>query len=144
MPHETANRGAARCRYFGKGTGSGRHVPCPRTTSAISQVRSKPYYTLELTVVEPQRLGGSAISSRIYCNPRALWKLNWFLRDFGYDRELLDENEVDERRLVGLVGVIKISNVVYDNMALTRFDGFAPEDRWNELSPSHNLDQQAS
>src|SRR5438552_584765 len=104
----------------------------------------KPYYTLELRVVEPQRLSGSAISSRIYCNPRALWKLNWFLRDFGYDRELLDEDEVDERRLVGLVGVIKISNVVYDNMALTRFDGFAPEDRWNELSPSHNLDQQAS
>lgn len=104
----------------------------------------KPYYSVALTIVEPQRLSGSAISSRIYCNPRALWKLNWFLRDFGYDRELLEEDEVDERRLIGLVGIVKISNVIYDNMALTRFDGFAPADRWSELSPSHNLDQQAS
>ena len=104
----------------------------------------KPYYDVALTIVEPQRLSGSGISSRIYCNPRALWKLNWFLRDFGYDRELLEEDEVDERRLIGLVGIVKISNVIYDNMALTRLDGFAPADRWNELSPSHNLDQQAS
>jgi hypothetical protein len=25
--------------------------------------------------------------SRLYCNPKALWKLNSFLRDFGYDTQ---------------------------------------------------------
>ena len=104
----------------------------------------KPYYNMALTVVKPKRWSGSAISSRIYCNRKALWKLNWFLRDFGYDAELLEDDEVDEVRLIGLKGVVKISNVVYDNMALTRLDGFAVADRWSELSPSHNPDQQAS
>jgi hypothetical protein len=38
-------------------------------------------------------------SSRLYCTPKALWKLNWFLRDFGYDNELLDRTEVDDKLL---------------------------------------------
>jgi hypothetical protein len=104
----------------------------------------KPYYSLGLAVVEPQRWSGSAISSRIYCNRKALWRLNWFLRDFGYDLEQLEDDEVDEIRLIGLKGVIKISNVLYDNMALIRIDGFAPAAKWAELSPSQYLDQQAS
>ena len=103
----------------------------------------KPYYTVALAVLEPRRFAGNIVSSRIYCNPKALWKLNWFLRDFGYDAELLGRDEMDERQLVGLQGVVKISNVVYDGMALLRFDGFAPAGRWEELSPA-NLDKQAS
>ena len=103
----------------------------------------KPYYTVALAVVEPRRFAGEVVSSRIYCNPKALWKLNWFLRDFGYDAELLSRDEVDERQLVGLQGVVKISNVVYDGMSLLRFAGFAPASRWEELSPA-NLDKQGS
>ena len=103
----------------------------------------KPYYTVALAVMEPRRFAGNIVSSRIYCNPKALWKLNWFLSDFGYDAELLGRDEVDERQLVGLRGVVKISNVVYDGMPLLRFDGFAPVSRWEELSPA-NLDKQAS
>ncbi len=34
-----------------------------------------------------------------------LWKLNWFLRDFGYDTDLLGRDEIDERALVGLRGI---------------------------------------
>jgi hypothetical protein len=103
----------------------------------------KPYYIVALTVVEPCRFAGNVLSSRVYCNPKALWKLSWFLRDFGYDVELLDRDEVDERRLVGLQGVVKVSHVVYDGIPLVRFDGFAPASRWEELSPA-NLDVQAS
>ena len=103
----------------------------------------KPYYTVALAVVEPRRFAGEVVSSRIYCNPKALWKLNWFLRDFGYDAELLSRDEVDERQLAGLQGVVKISNVVYDGISLLRFDGFAPASRWEELSPA-NLDKQVS
>jgi hypothetical protein len=45
----------------------------------------KPYYALTLTILEPGRFSDHVISSRLYCNPKALWKFNWFLRDFGYD-----------------------------------------------------------
>src|SRR5881394_911319 len=69
----------------------------------------KPYYTLTLAILEPSRFASQVISSRLYCSPKALWKLNWFLRDFGYDTELLDRDEVDEIRLAGLRGVVKIS-----------------------------------
>jgi hypothetical protein len=99
----------------------------------------KPYYTLTLAILEPDRFSGRILTSRIYCNPKALWKLNWFLRDFGYDIELLGRDEVDETQLVGLKGVVKISQIVFSGASLLRLDGFAPAGRWEELSPS-NLD----
>jgi hypothetical protein len=99
----------------------------------------KPYYTLALAVLEPSRFAGHVVSSRLYCTPKALWKLNWFLRDFGYDTELLGRDEVDETQLVGLKGVVKISHIVLNASYLIRLDGFAPAGRWEELSPS-NLD----
>jgi hypothetical protein len=99
----------------------------------------KPYYTLNLAILEPSRFSGGTLSSRLYCNPKALWKLNWFLRDFGYDTELLGRDEVDETQLVGLKGVVKISHIVFNGASLIRLDGFAPASRWEELSPA-NLD----
>jgi len=99
----------------------------------------KPYYTLALNILEPSRFADNVISSRLYCNPRALWKLNWFLRDFGHDTELLGRDEVDETHLIGLKGVVKISHIVFNGASLLRLDGFAPVGRWEELSPA-NLD----
>ena len=61
----------------------------------------KPYYAPLFSVIEPKSLAGSTFCARLYCSPKALWKLNWFLRDFGYDVELLARNEIDERSLVG-------------------------------------------
>jgi len=99
----------------------------------------KPYYILVLAILEPTRFAGRNLSSRLYCSPKALWKLNWFLRDFGYDSELLGRDEVDEKQLVGLKGVVKISHMVFNGTSLLRLDGFAPAARWEELSPA-NLD----
>ena len=99
----------------------------------------KPYYTITLAILEPDRFSGQVISSRLYCSPKALWKLNWFLRDFGYDTELLGRDEVDETQLVGLKGVVKISRIVFNGASLLRLDGFASAGRWQELSPV-NLD----
>jgi hypothetical protein len=96
----------------------------------------KPYYALTLAILEPCHFSGHILSSRLYCSPKALWKLNWFLRDFGYDTELLGRDEVDESRLVGLKGVVKISHITCNSSSLLRFDGFAPADRWEELSPA--------
>jgi hypothetical protein len=63
--------------------------------------------------------------------------LNWYLRDFGYDVELLGRDEVDERQLVGLRRVVKISHIVFNGTSLLRLDGFAPASRWEELSPAN-------
>jgi len=99
----------------------------------------KPNYTLTLAILEPVRFAGQVISSRLYCSPKALWKMNWFLRDFGYDTELLGRDEVDETQLVGLKGVVKISHIVLNGASLIRLDGFTSAGRWEELSPA-NLD----
>jgi hypothetical protein len=99
----------------------------------------KPYYTLRLGILEPRRFAEHIVSSRLYCNPKALRKLNWFLRDFGYDTELLGRDEIDERQLIGLQGVVKISHIVFNSASWLRFDGFALSARWEELSPA-NLD----
>jgi hypothetical protein len=97
------------------------------------------YYALTLAILEPSRLAGQMIPSRLYCTPKALWKLNWFLRDFSYDTELLDRDEVDEIRLAGLKGVVKISHIAVNGAFLVRLDGFAAAGRWEELGPG-NLD----
>jgi hypothetical protein len=99
----------------------------------------KPYYTVALAILEPGRFSDRMISSCLYCNPRALWKFNWFLRDFGYDVELLGRDEVDETQLINLTGVVKISQVIVNGSSMLRLDAFAPAGRWDELSPA-NLD----
>jgi hypothetical protein len=99
----------------------------------------KPYYIVSLVILEPHRFADRIISGRLYCHKKALWKLNWFLRDFGYDSELIDRDEVDEARLVGLHGVVKVSHVVCNGSPWLRLDGFAPTRQWEELSPA-NLD----
>jgi hypothetical protein len=94
----------------------------------------KPFYLLRFSILEPKELSGHSITGRLYCTPRALWKLNWFLRDFGYDAELLGRDEIDDKNLVGLRGVVKISHVVLNGTSLLNLDGFAPASQWEELS----------
>ena len=94
----------------------------------------KPYYVLRFSILAPTQIVGRCITGRVYCTPKALWKLSWFLRDFGYDTELLGRDEVDEKNLVGLRGVVKISHTVMNGTSLLNLDGFAPASRWEELS----------
>ena len=96
----------------------------------------KPYYVLWLLVLEPQHFAGRSITGRIYCTRRALWKLNWFLRDFGYDTDLLGQDEIDEKSLAGLRGVVKIGHVVVNGATFVNLEGFAPAIDWQELSPA--------
>ena len=94
----------------------------------------KPFYLLRFSILEPKELTGHSVAGRLYCTPRALWKLNWFLRDFGYDTELLGQDEIDDKNLVGLRGVVKISHVVVNGTSLLNLDGFAPASQWEKLS----------
>jgi len=94
----------------------------------------KPFYLLRFSILEPRELTGHSVTGRLYCTPRALWKLNWFLHDFGYDSDLLGQDEIDDKNLVGLRGVIKVSHVVINGTSLLNLDGFAPADQWEQLS----------
>jgi hypothetical protein len=94
----------------------------------------KPFYVLRLSVLEPRALAGQPIVGRLYCTEKAMWKLGWFLRDFLYDPELLAHEQVDEKALPGLRGVVKISHAVINGISLINLDGFAPASQWEELS----------
>lgn len=99
----------------------------------------KPFYGLRLSILEPKAFAGHCIVSRLYCTPKAMWKLGWFLRDFIYDPELLSQNEIDERALRGLVGVVKITHTVINGIRLVNLDGFAPASQWEEMSAAIHI-----
>jgi hypothetical protein len=100
---------------------------------------AKPFYVLRLSVLEPRELAGRVISGRVYCTAKALWKLGWFLRDFLYDPDLFGREEVDEKAISGLRGVVKISHTTVNGTSLLNFDGFAPASQWAELSSTSSL-----
>ena len=94
----------------------------------------KPFYLLRFSILEPKELCRHSIAGRLYSTPRALWKLNWFLLDFGYDSELLGRDEIDDKSLIGLRGVVKVSHVIANGTSMLNLDGFAPVSRWEEFS----------
>jgi hypothetical protein len=94
----------------------------------------KPFLSVRLAVLEPEPLAGRSLSGRLYCTERALWKLNWFLRDFGYDSDLLSLDQVDERALLNLRGVVRTSHVILNGRSFQNLEAFAPADEWEELS----------
>ncbi len=94
----------------------------------------KPFFALRLAILEPKEHAGQTISGRLYCTAKALWKLSWFLRDFGYDLDLLGRDEVDEKALLGLRGMVRTSRTTLNGRSFVNLDGFAPASEWEELS----------
>ena len=94
----------------------------------------KPFLSVRFVVLEPESFAGRSIAGRLYCTERALWKLNWFLRDFGYDRDLLGRDEVDEMALLNLQGVLRTSHVTLNCRPFQNLEAFAPAAEWEELS----------
>ena len=66
------------------------------------------------------------------------------MRDFGYDAELLGKNEIDDKALIELWGVVKVREVTVHAISVLNFDGFAPASRWEELSVFTNGDPHRS
>jgi hypothetical protein len=94
----------------------------------------RPFYVLKLVVLEPSDHQGRSLNGRLYCSRKALWKLRWFLRDFGYDTDLLSRDEVDEKALLGLRGIVRISHTTLNGLSFLNLGGFAPASEWEELS----------
>jgi hypothetical protein len=93
----------------------------------------KPFYFVRFVVIEPKEHEDQSITGRIYCTERALWKLNWLLQDFGYDPDLLGRDEIDEKALVGLRGIVRVSHTVLDGRSFVNLDGFAAAGEWDEV-----------
>jgi hypothetical protein len=105
----------------------------------VSQVRyarerQKPFYSIRF-IIEPAALAGRVFAGRLYCTQKALWKFSWFLRDFGYDAELFGREEIDDKALVGLSGVVKVSHRVVNGHSLLNLDAFAPAAAWAGIGP---------
>ena len=94
----------------------------------------KPFLVLRFVVLEPRLSESQSFSGRLYCTERALWKLDWFLRDFEYDRELLDRDQIDEKALLGLRGVVRTSETKFNGRSFQNLDAFAPMGEWEALS----------
>jgi hypothetical protein len=90
----------------------------------------KPFLEVRFVIVEPKPFDARSFSGRLYCTDRALWKLNWFLRDFGYDAELLSRDQVDEKALLNLRGVIRTSPMTMNGRSFQNLDAFAPTTDW--------------
>jgi hypothetical protein len=93
----------------------------------------KPFLTVRFGILEPEAYRDRTFSGRIYCSERALWRLGWFLRDFGYDAELLLREQIDEKALIHLRGVIRTSATRFRGSSYQNLDGFAPASEWEAL-----------
>ena len=94
----------------------------------------KPFLGIRFVVLGPNAFERRSFSGRLYCTERALWKLNWFLRDFGYDQELLANDQVDDKALINLRGIVRTSHVTLNGPTFQNLEAFAPATEWEELS----------
>ena len=104
----------------------------------------KPFLALQFVVLEPKSLESRSFSGRLYCTERALWKLTWFLTDFGYDTELLNRDQVDEKSVLNLRGVVRTSHTTMNGRSYQNLDAFAPAGEWETFSfaPTSSSDDQ--
>jgi len=91
----------------------------------------KPFYSLQFEVLAPAAFQSRVIAGRLYCSMKALWKLNWFLKDFGYDPESLANDDIDEKAVMGLNGIVRLSHRSVNGRSFPSLEAFAPADRWN-------------
>jgi hypothetical protein len=96
--------------------------------------RQKPFLALQFVVLEPKSIESRSFSGQLYCTERALWKLTWFLTDFGYDTELLNRDQVDEKSVLNLRGVVRTSHTTVNGCSYQNLDAFAPAGEWETLS----------
>ncbi|HET7442573.1 MAG TPA: hypothetical protein VFJ47_14815 [Terriglobales bacterium] len=59
-------------------------------TLGTAGTRGRLFYNVKFPVLQPKQFADNLISGRIYCTERALWKLGWFLRDFGLTQSCWD------------------------------------------------------
>jgi hypothetical protein len=100
----------------------------------------KPFLALRFAILEPAVYLHRSLSGRIYCTERALWKLKWFLQDFGYDCGLLSHDQIDEKALIHLRGVVRTSTTRFRGGCYQNLDGFAAVGEWETIPRQTAID----
>jgi len=120
----------------------------PADTSAIDAVPGGLFFVRSV----PMERAEAVLCCRIFCaraqapgrlqtrrtpllHPKSFMETQLFVRDFGYDPELLSRGEINDQTLVGLEGVVKVSYAIFKGMFYLNFEAFAPSEKWKELSP---------
>jgi hypothetical protein len=94
----------------------------------------KAFVLVRFVVLEPESFERRSFSGRLYCTERALWKLNWFLRDFAYDMELFSQDQMDEKALINLRGVVRTTHITLNGHTFQNLEAFSSATEWEELS----------
>ena len=94
----------------------------------------KPFLSLRFVIEQPAPFATRSFSGRLYCSERALWKLRWFLRDFGYDSELLSRDQVDDKALLNLRGIVRTTLIAFNGHSYQNLASFAPVEEWEEIA----------
>ena len=115
-------------------TTSGRRVPGSGGPSLLSLAPAETFLHSQLRDPRASGFRLPQISGRLYCTQKSLWKLNWFLRDFGYDPDLLGRDEVDEKALLGLTGILRTTRKTFAGRIFVNLEGFAPSSEWEFIS----------
>jgi hypothetical protein len=90
----------------------------------------KPFFILSFTVLAPEEFASRKIAGRLYCTQKSLRKVGWFLRDFGYDPDLLDRDAVDEKALLGLTSILRTTRKSFAGRTFLNLEAFAPSSEW--------------
>lgn len=93
----------------------------------------KPHLTIRFSVLQPAELHLRSFTGRLYCTPKAVWRLSCFLRDFGYDPDLLNQKQVDEQAMLGLEGVVQTTRKTFGGHRFLSLERFAPSSDWPSL-----------
>jgi hypothetical protein len=110
--------------------------------ASLRKSGEKPFLQVEFGVIEPLAVYDRIIRTRLYCTPRALWKLQWFLRDFDYGLQSAGKDEINDKDLLQLSGVIKVSYHDVNGRTWVNLDGFAPKSSWvSQVSLSRTSEQ---
>jgi hypothetical protein len=113
--------------------GRSANVYLVQVVKAVYKATRIPELILTFNIIEPSDQLGRKVVSRVDCRAKSFWKLCWFLKDFGYDSALLYDDEIDEKAIVGLKGVIAISNRVKGPQQRCKLHSFAPAHLWQEM-----------
>jgi hypothetical protein len=103
----------------------------------------KAFLQVRFIVLGPVSVERQSFSGRLYCTERALWKLNWFLRDFGYDMELLTQDQIDEKALINLRGIVRTTHVTLNGLTFQNLEAFAPASDWEKVSTTETYETHA-
>ena len=106
--------------------------------------KQKPFYELKFYVLEPKKFGGTAILAQLSCAPKFLWKFAWFLRDFRYSQDLLEQDEIDTRAMQGLQGVVQVAYEINNGRSEVALKAFAPASDWPYLYEVPKVDPEVA